>query len=89
MKLQAGNPNLMKTNKTTGLGTFASTLGDVLPKKKDRAPTVFVPSVRDPNAVQAPSINIWNLPVYKPDSVSPTRQGADDHMRYKSKGCRT
>lgn len=86
MKLAAGNPNLMKVNKTTGLGTFAPTLGDVAQKKKDRAPSVFVPSKRDPDAVKAPEMSIWERPKYVPENVQPMRRGADDHMRFKSKG---
>lgn len=91
MKLDAGNPNLMKAkalkvNKTAGLGNYATSLGDVLPKKKDRAPTVFVPSVRDPDAVPPPEMNLWERPLYVPETVQPMRPGADDHMKFKSKG---
>ena len=85
MKLSAGNPAL-KVNKTTDLGTFAITLGDKAQQKKDRAPTVFVPSVRDPNAVRAPQMSIWERPKYVPENVQPMRRGADDHMKFKSKG---
>jgi len=94
MKLQAGNPDQMKAkalkvNKTAGLGNYATSLGDVLPKKKDRAPTVFVPSKRDPGAVKAPEMNLWERPTYVPDNNQYTRPGANDHLKFKSKGFMT
>lgn len=85
MKLAAGNPAL-KVNKTTGLGTFATTLGDVAQKKKDRAPTVYVPSKRDPNAVPPPQMDMWSRGLYVPEKQGYQRPGADDHLKFKSAG---
>ena len=87
MKLQnLIKDKVLKENKTTGLGTFAPTLGDVAQKKKDRAPSVFVPSKRDPEAVPAPAINIWKQPVYVPEKQGYQRPGAEDFLKYKSRG---
>ena len=54
MKLQAGNPNLMRVNKEVGLGTFATSLGDVAQRKRNRPSSVYVPTERDPDLVPAP-----------------------------------
>ena len=86
MKLQAGNPNLMRVNKEVGLGTFATTLGDVGSRKRDRPSSVYVPVERDPSLVPAPAINIWNQPTYKPAPAAYMRPGADDHLKFKSIG---
>ena len=86
MKLQAGNPNLMRVNKPVGLGTFANTLGDVAAKKRHRPSSVYVPAKRDPELVPAPAISLWEQPVYKPERMEPVRRGADDFLRCKSRG---
>ena len=82
MKLQAGNPNL-KVNKQTGLGSFAFTTGDKAHAKERRG---FKPPVKDPEAAPPPQINIWAQPVYKPEPQGYVRPGANDHLRYKSRG---
>ena len=51
MKLVAGNPNLMKVNKSVGLGAFAQTSGDLGQVKVRRG---YVPVERDPSLVPAP-----------------------------------
>jgi hypothetical protein len=88
MKLDAGNPNLMKkkamrVNSHATLETFATSIGD---KERARYRTGFVPSVKLPNAALPPSISIWEHPVYKPDNSGYVRPGADDHLKIKSRG---
>jgi hypothetical protein len=87
MKLQAGNPNLMKraalrVNPKATLESFSNTTGD---KAQAKERTGFVPSRRDPDAVLSPSLSIWDRPVYKPDHSGYQRSGAD-HSRIKSRG---
>lgn len=89
MKLQAGNPNLMRVNKEVGLGTFATSLGDVAQRKKHRPSSVYVPVERDPNLVPAPAMSVWKQPVYVAEKVQPMRPGAEDHLKFKSAGDRT
>ena len=83
MKLQAGNPNLMRVNKSVGLGTFAQTAGDRGLSKVRRG---YMPVERDPTLVPAPAISIWKQPVYKGENLTPVRPGADDHLKFKSVG---
>tara|TARA_R110000868_G_scaffold253369_1_gene510002 strand:+ start:370 stop:630 length:261 start_codon:yes stop_codon:yes gene_type:complete len=83
MKLQAGNPNLMKINKSVGLGTFAQTAGDRGLSKVRRG---YVPIERDPSLVPAPAMSVWKQPVYVAEKVQPMRPGADDHLKFKSVG---
>jgi hypothetical protein len=87
MKLQAGNPELMKrkilrVNKESTLGSFNNTTGD---KEHQKYRTGFVPLPKDPDVVPAPAINIWKLPVYKPEK-SFVRAGADDFLSVKIRG---
>ena len=89
MKLQAGNPNLMRVNKEVGLGTFATSLGDVAQRKRNRPSSVYVPVERDPDLVPAPALSVWQQPVYVAEKVQPMRPGADDHLKFKSAGDRT
>ena len=89
MKLQAGNPNLMRVNKEVSLGAFANTLGDLASKKKHRPSSVYVPVERDPSLVPAPAMSVWKQPVYVAEKVQPMRPGADDHLKFKSAGDRT
>ena len=56
MKLQAGNPNLMKINKSVGLGTFAQTAGD---RGLSKVRGKYVPVERDSNLMnKAPFDNL-------------------------------
>ncbi|CAB4123573.1 hypothetical protein UFOVP48_35 [uncultured Caudovirales phage] len=91
MKLHAGNPNLMakatRVNKTATLQNLPTTLGDKNPAKYVRGGAVLME--RTPDMATPPSINIWKQPVYKPEPMSPARPGADNHLRYKSKGYQT
>lgn len=82
MKLQAGNPNL-RVNKEVSLGNFANVLGDKAHAKERRG---FVPSVKDLDAAPPPQINIWAQPVYKPEPQGYVRPGANDHLKFKSRG---
>jgi hypothetical protein len=87
MKLAAGNPNLMKqatrVNATAPLGAFASTTGD---KEQVKYRTGYKPSDKDPDAVPPATNSLWAQPVYKPDTTSYVRPGADDHLKIKSRG---
>jgi hypothetical protein len=85
MKLQAGNPNLMRINKEVSLGAFANTLGDVASKKKHRPSSVYVPIERDPDAVPPATNSLWSQPVYKPDHSGYQRPGSD-HSHIKRRG---
>lgn len=86
MKLDRGNPNLMRVNKPVGLGAFANTLGDVAAKKRHRPSSVYVPTKRDPNAVPPPTMSLWEQPVYVPPKSEYVRTGAEDFLRCKSRG---
>jgi hypothetical protein len=83
MKLPAGNPNLMKVNKSVGLGTFAQTAGDRGLSKVRRG---YVPVERDPDLVRAPTSSLWQRESYVPQNLTPMRPGADDHLKFNSKG---
>lgn len=87
MILQSGNPDAMKrkalrVNKQATLSSFNNTTGD---KEHQKYRTGFVPLPKDPDAVPAPAINIWKLPVYKPEKTF-VRAGADDFLSVKSRG---
>lgn len=79
----------MRVNKEVSLGAFANTLGDLASKKKHRPSSVYVPVERDPSLVPAPAISIWNQPTYKPAPAEYVRPGANDHLKFKSRGNRT
>lgn len=87
MKLDRGNPNLMKkalrVNPPSTLASFNNRTGD---KEQVKYRTGFVPSVKDPNAVPPPSLSIWKQPVYKSPAPAYVRPGANDFLRYKSRG---
>ncbi len=86
MKLDHGNPNLMKkalrVNPSSTLASFNNGTGE---KEQVKYRTGFVPSVKDPNAVPPPSMSIWKQPVYKPETRGYQRPGAD-HSQIKSRG---
>ena len=84
MKLQAGNPNLMRTNPNAGLAAVPNKLGDKNPARYVRGG--YVPMVKDPDAVPPPQMSVWEQPVYVPHSMEPIRGGANDFLRYKSRG---
>ena len=46
----------------------------------------WAPRYRLPNEAPSPSINIYELPVYKPEPPQSVRRGADDHKQYGSRG---
>ena len=89
MKLDHGNPKLMKKSATrvnphaSSLSSFVSTVGN---KEQAKYRTGFVPSVKDPNAVPPPSMSIWEQPVYKSPAPAYVRPGADDFLLCKSRG---
>jgi len=87
MILQAGNPDAMKrkamrVNREATLGSFNNTTGD---KEQKKYRTGFVPVPKDPDAVPAPAMNLWERPVYV-STNDYVRPGANDHQRIKSKG---
>jgi len=86
MKLDAGNPNLMKkamrVNPHATLTSFTNTTGDKAHAKERRG---FVPTVKDPDAVLPPTISLWEQPVYKPDHSAYQRPGSD-HSHIKRRG---
>ena len=87
MKLDAGNPNLMKkalrVNPPSTLSSFNNRTGE---KEQVKYRTGFVPSVKDPKAVPAPAMNLWEYPVYVSPKNEYMRPGADDHLKFKSVG---
>ena len=91
MKLDHGNPNLMKkaatrVNSPSTLSSFNNRTGD---KEQVKYRTGFIPSAKDANAVPAPAMNLWEYPVYVPPKNEYVRPGADDHLKFKSVGNRT
>ena len=86
MKLQAGNPNLMKkamrVNPEATLTSFTNTTGN---KAHMKERTGFVPSRRDPDAVPPATNSLWSQPVYKPDHSAYQRPGSD-HSHIKRRG---
>lgn len=88
MKLQAGNPNLMKkmalrVNPHATLESFTNTVGN---KAHAKERTGYMPSPRDPDAVPSPEVNIWHQPVYVPENHQPARRGAENFLSIKSRG---
>ena len=84
MKLQAGNPNLMRTNPNAQLAAVPNKLGDKNPSRYVRGG--YVPMVKDPDAVPPPQMSVWARDQYVPEKNAPARRGADDFLRYKSRG---
>jgi hypothetical protein len=86
LKLQAGNPNLMKkamrVNPSATLTSFTNTTGQ---KAHAKERTGFRPSVKDPDAVLPPTMSLWEQPVYKPDHSGYQRPGSD-HSHIKRRG---
>jgi hypothetical protein len=72
----------MRVNKETTLGSFANSTGN---KEQKKYRTGFVPLPKDPDAVPAPAMNLWERPVYV-STNDYVRPGANDHQRIKSKG---
>ena len=87
MKLQAGNPNLKKAatrvNPHATLESFTPTTGD---KVHARQRTGFVPMPKAPDAVPPPQMSVWARESYVPEKSGYQRPGADDHLKYKSRG---
>jgi len=82
MKLAAGNPNL-RVNRETSLGCFAVSIGD---KERARYRTGFMPSAKEPNAVPAPRMSLWERGIYEPPKNEYVRPGANDFLNIKSRG---
>ena len=84
MKLDRGNPNLMK-KAATRVNSF-SQLEAFPAKRLHRSTAGYVPVPRDPNAALPPTISVWAQPVYVPPKPEYVRPGAEDFLRYKSRG---
>lgn len=87
MKLDRGNPNLMKqkalrVNPQSTLTSFNNRTGD---KEQVKYRTGFVPSIKHPDAVPPPTMSLWEQPVYKPDHSGYQRPGSD-HSHIKRRG---
>jgi len=87
MKLAAGNPNLMRVNRTATLGAFA---------KPDKTTYRYgqsggyVPIVRTPDMAEPRTFNhMLDGQLYKPDNSPPARAGATDAMLVQSRGYKT
>lgn len=91
MKLDRGNPNLMKAkatrvNSPAPLESFSNTLGNVVAKRKHRSTAGYVPMPKDPNAALPNTTSVWKLPTYVPPKSEYVRPGAENFLRYKSRG---
>jgi hypothetical protein len=84
MKLQAGNPNLMRVNPNAGLAAVPNKLGDKNPARYVRGG--YVPMEKSPDVVPAPQMNLWKRDKYVPENMTPARRGADDFLRVQSRG---
>ena len=87
MKLAAGNPNLMRVNRTATLGAFA---------KPDKTTYRYgqsggyVPIVRTPDMAEPRTFNhMKDGQLYKPENSPPARAGATDAMLVQSRGYKT
>jgi len=87
MKLAAGNPNLMRVNRTATLGAFAK------PEKttyRYGQSGGYVPIVRTPDMAEPRTFNhMKDGQLYKPDNSPPARAGATDAMLVQSRGYKT
>jgi hypothetical protein len=90
LKLQAGNPNLMKKAATrvnahaSSPHAFPPVLGDKGQACMRSTGELLMP--KDPNAALPNTISIWDLETYKPPKNEYVRPGANDFLRYKSRG---
>ena len=84
MKLAAGNPNLMRVNRTATLGAFAK------PEKttyRYGQSAVYVPIVRTPDMAEPRTFtHMKDGQVYVPEKSDPVRPGATDALKLKSRG---
>ena len=84
MKLDRGNPNLMK--KAAMRVNPHNTLESFSPKRKHRATVGFVPMPRAPDVVPPTTNSLWAQPVYVPPKNEYVRPGANDFLTIKSRG---
>jgi len=73
----------MRVNPVATLESFTPTTGN---KAHAKYRTGFVPSEKDPDAVQPPQMSVWERGVYKPDHSGYVRAGANDFLKLKSRG---
>jgi hypothetical protein len=74
----------MRVNPPATLEALPSKLGDKNPERYVRGG--YTSRQRDEHEALPPSINVWQQPVYVPHSMEPIRGGANDFLRYKSRG---
>ena len=74
----------MRYNPPATLEALPSKLGDKNPERYVRGG--YTPRQRDEHEALPPSINVWQQPVYVPHNMEPIRGGANDFLRYKSRG---
>ncbi len=84
MKLQAGNPNLMRVNPNAQLAAVPNKLGDKNPSRYVRGG--YVPMIKDPDAVPPNTMSVWAREPYVPERVEPARRGANAFLNVKSRG---
>ena len=84
MKLQAGNPNLMRTNPNAQLAAVPNKLGDKNPSRYVRGG--YVPMQKHPDAVPPPQMSLWERDQYVPEKHEPARRGANAFLNVKSRG---
>ena len=58
-------------------------------RKRSFGDVVYTPRTRQAGEAMPPTISIWEQPRYTPPPDPHVRPGANDHMRYRSKGYRT
>jgi len=87
MKLAAGNPNLMRVNRTATLGAFAK------PEKttyRYGQSGGYVPMIRTPDMAEPRTFNhMKDGQLYVPDKGDPVRPGAMDAFKIQSRGYKT
>jgi hypothetical protein len=88
MKLQAGNPNLMKkATRVNAHSAFVHSFPPVLGDKGQACmrSTGELLTPKDENVALPNTISIWSHPVYKPDHSAYQRPGSD-HSHIKRRG---
>jgi len=84
MKLDRGNPNLMK--KLALRVNPHNTIESFSPKRTHRSTAVYVPKPYDPDVVPPPQLSVWERDEYVPPKNEYVRPGANDFLKYKSRG---
>ena len=77
----------MRINKLNTNAAFMPPGPDKNPARYVRGGAVL--TVKLPGTALPNTISFKSLPVYQPERHDPVRPGADDHLRYKSRGFQT